>query len=349
MNSKQLEQLNRAIAIAKAKGGLCLSQQYIDSRAMMTWKCHKNEHPTWAAKFTSVVNDGKWCPKCKSAKQAEDFKNPIALETARAHAKANGGICLSTEYKSAEQNLLWKCSCLDHQPWESSFKAVVRCGAWCPACVAEKKRKALQNRQGLLIAHQVAQSRGGKCLSTEYINANTKMLWHCSNANHSSWLASYSQVVNKRNWCPECGKKNISEMRVRLILETFFGKPFAACKPIWNVNPWTNYLLELDGYCREFNVAFEHDGQHHYEVDAFNSGKKKKDLIYQKFRDEQKRKNCAANGVLLINVPILPKYERGKFQPFMHHVIQCCSSQGIDLTFDQTTLKRLESEFYAIK
>jgi hypothetical protein len=49
-------------------------------------------------------------------------------------------------------------------------------------------------------------------------------------------------------------KKNVSENRTRLIFEAFFCKPFPKQRPKWNVNPWTNRLLELDGFCQEFNI-----------------------------------------------------------------------------------------------
>lgn len=75
----------------------------------------------------------------------------------------------------------------------------------------------------------------------------------------------------------------------------FFGRPFPT-KPAWNKNPWTNSRLELDGYCEEFNIAFEFDGEHHFEL---TRDKKVKDLTYQKFKDEQKRKIAMQMALLL--------------------------------------------------
>jgi len=40
--------------------------------------------------------------------------------------------------------------------------------------------------------YNLAKSKGGECLSTEYINAHRKLLWKCK---------------NKNGWCPQC-KKN---------------------------------------------------------------------------------------------------------------------------------------------
>jgi hypothetical protein len=57
----------------------------------------------------------------------------------------------------------------------------------------------------------LAESRGGKFLSTKYINANTKYLWECENEHQ--WEALYSNV-QQGYWCPYCAgnaKKTIED------------------------------------------------------------------------------------------------------------------------------------------
>lgn len=58
--------------------------------------------------------------------------------------------------------------------------------------------------------HDYAISKGGKCLSLEYINSNTKLEWKCHNEEHPSWLSNWEHAVKRQRWCPECngGKKN---------------------------------------------------------------------------------------------------------------------------------------------
>jgi len=50
---------------------------------------------------------------------------------------------------------------------------------------------------------QVAEERGGKCLSTEYKNNRTKMKWECSKGH--IWDAIFSSIKNIKSWCPDCG------------------------------------------------------------------------------------------------------------------------------------------------
>lgn len=49
---------------------------------------------------------------------------------------------------------------------------------------------------------ELAKSRGGECLSKEYINTATKLLWRCD-VGHQ-WYARPSCIKFRLQWCPEC-------------------------------------------------------------------------------------------------------------------------------------------------
>src|SRR5581483_5500672 len=42
-------------------------------------------------------------------------------------------------------------------------------------------------------------NRNGLCISTEYVNANTPMQWHCSEGHE--WNASFNNIKNGKKWC----------------------------------------------------------------------------------------------------------------------------------------------------
>ena len=48
----------------------------------------------------------------------------------------------------------------------------------------------------------IAESHGGICLSTEYKDNKTPLLWRCSK-NHT-WCAPLRRVKNCGTWCPHC-------------------------------------------------------------------------------------------------------------------------------------------------
>ncbi len=345
MNEKQLKQLQRAKDHAKSKGGECLSNEYVKCDIKLEWKCANPNHKSWLGSFDKVVNSKRWCPECAKERTPHN-KHINALDLAREFAISRGGECLSTEYINVDRKLIWKCSNPRHKLWEATFSNVVNSKNWCYQCGVEQRGIKKRNPLGLQTANEIAKSRGGECLSTEYVNANKRMIWKCANPKHKPWEATFSNVVNHDRWCPECSNRRLSEQRTRLIFERFFGKSFPSVKPTWNINPWTYRHLELDGYCHEFQVAFEYDGEHHFEA---TRGNKKKDLIYQQFKDHQKQKNCIKQGVLLINVPYIKEQCRAKFQPFLENVVLACKGMGLEMVFSPDQLVDLERDFYAVQ
>jgi len=66
---------------------------------------------------------------------------------------------------------------------------------------------------GLKIAKKIARNKGGECLSTKYINIDTKMLFRCK-FNHE-WNTSLYVVKNQNSWCPLCaGKIRLNGLKI---------------------------------------------------------------------------------------------------------------------------------------
>lgn len=101
----------------------------------------------------------------------------------------------------------------------------------------------------------------------------------------------------------ECQKKWIREEECRTIFEKLFtGYKFKSVFHKDIINPLTNHLLQLDGYCEELGVAFEYNGSQHYEFTK-RFHKCEKDLEYQKYKDKVKYERCKQLGIILIVVP----------------------------------------------
>jgi hypothetical protein len=58
--------LDDALAIAKLRGGECLSTVFLNSHTPMKWKC-KEDHE-WEATFSNVKSRGSWCPICSEGR-----------------------------------------------------------------------------------------------------------------------------------------------------------------------------------------------------------------------------------------------------------------------------------------
>ena len=107
-------------------------------------------------------------------------------------AAAKGGKCLSVEYTNARTKYTWQCS--EGHLWEANYDNILQ-DHWCPECGGTKP-KTLQD------CYYLSELNNGKCLSLEYKNAHTKLLWEC-HLGHK-WDAIYSDI-QQGCWCPECG------------------------------------------------------------------------------------------------------------------------------------------------
>jgi hypothetical protein len=126
-------------------------------------------------------------------------KTRLSLVDMQAIAAKKGGICLSTEYLNSKLKLSWQCS--EGHQWEAIYDSV-RSGRWCPLC---GKQKSIRSRTYTIEnAKDLAKTRGGHCLSTEYFGSSSKLDWECFDGHR--WRANFN-CIQSGSWCPECGKK----------------------------------------------------------------------------------------------------------------------------------------------
>lgn len=151
-------------------------------------------------------------------------------------ATERGGTCLSPEYITAKTKLEWKCK-LGHS-WFATPNHIKN-STWCPLC--SQKRVSDGQRLNIKDAQNIANENKGKCLSENYKNARTKLLWECEKGH--AWQAVYDSV-RRGTWCPTCAgheKKNLEDC-----LE--YGKKFnGTCLSKNYVNAHTN----LEWKCAE--------------------------------------------------------------------------------------------------
>jgi len=115
-----IEKMNE---IAKLKGGICLSNIYIDAHSKLEWQCSLNH--IWPATPDSINNADSWCPACSKNKKLDIGEmNEIAA--------ARNGRCLSEYYINAKSKLTWQCN-IGHI-WDAIPDAI-KFGTWCPHCI----------------------------------------------------------------------------------------------------------------------------------------------------------------------------------------------------------------------
>ncbi len=87
-------------AIAAARGGRCLSAEYVTDTAL-EWECAEGHR--WFASAGNVKK-GTWCRQCY------DERRSNTISAMRALAASHGGECLSQAYENQSQPLRWRCA-----------------------------------------------------------------------------------------------------------------------------------------------------------------------------------------------------------------------------------------------
>ncbi len=177
---------------AKEKGGKCISTKYKNSQSKLWWECalkHK-----WQAHANSIYM-GRWCRKCSLIEQSIRQRNDISIY--QKHAKKLGGKLISTEYFRASKPMEWQCA--KKHIWKAAGGQIVS-GSWCPKCAGKAPHK-IEDLQ------KFAKKKGGKCLSENYVNIHSRLIWQC--AKKHTWKAATSNVIHNGSWCPVCAQEII--------------------------------------------------------------------------------------------------------------------------------------------
>lgn len=186
--SKERLSIEEMKEIANSHGGVCLSEKYVNNWTKLHWKC-KYGHE-WNA-VPASIRTGYWCPFCAGVAK-------LTIEDMQKLAELKEGMCLSNKYLGANIPLHWRCT--EGHEWYTK-PSHISSGSWCPFCA---------NRALLTIDEMkaIAKSRGGVCLSKNYVNGKTKLRWRCKEGH--GWEA-VPNSVKRGSWCPTCA--NIKKKR----------------------------------------------------------------------------------------------------------------------------------------
>ena len=121
------DSIERMKKLARARGGRCLSEEYISSKSKLLWQCQIGHR--WSA-VPDAIRRGTWCPVCAGNQK-------LTLEEFHSLATRRGGRCLSDRYINKATLLRWECA-LGHR-WRAQPGRVKR-GTWCAKCATSRRR-----------------------------------------------------------------------------------------------------------------------------------------------------------------------------------------------------------------
>jgi hypothetical protein len=177
-----IHSLEEARALAAQRGSQCLSTRYDKLRSKLQWRCAAGHE--WSASLEGALK-GDWCRVCHFTriKPQQEIIERTAAE--------RGGRCLSA-YIDKETALEWQCA--EGHTWSAPWFRVSK-GQWCHRCAVKARTRTIDDLR------QVAQSRGGRCLSTSYLGVHEKHEWECMDRH--VWHATANSIW-RGSWCPEC-------------------------------------------------------------------------------------------------------------------------------------------------
>ena len=171
--------------LAKKNDGKCLSEVYINQRTLLEWECDKGHK--FKLKPGNIIR-GTWCNYCTK-------NGRITLESMYYYAKEQNAECLSEEYIPGK-NLKWKCK--NGHIFEKRYESCKV--AFCVQCIEDKKKPGKLKIFNEL--KEFAKSKGGDCISQEYVNCRTIMKWICNNGH--VFEGKCDQVKKRKKFCTIC-------------------------------------------------------------------------------------------------------------------------------------------------
>jgi hypothetical protein len=168
-------------AIARERGGACLSRDYVSQDDKLRWRCRLGHE--WEATPRHVKKSRSWCPRCAG--------KAVTIADMGALAAAYRGECLSTEYVNSHLPLRWRCG--EGHEFEKTPASIKGWNAWCPACSRRQPVTAARLRDA-------AAEYGGRWLGPSAARGYQR--WECAEGHR--WEAQHMHVLHSKSWCPEC-------------------------------------------------------------------------------------------------------------------------------------------------
>lgn len=273
-------------------GGRC-SDEYIAMKTFVTVICpeghsvrttldriaQKERIPCWTCKPKRIgAAVKKW-----SEEQVVDF------------LKTKGGSLIS-RFNRVDKPITVSCS--EGHIWSTDFDRL-QAGHWCPHC-AHNRPLYLND------VAEMGKQRGLTLLSDIYARASDPLQWKCQDDH--TFDACWNSISNGSG-CPYC-HSGVKEAKCRFILEESFKAKF----------PQTRKALgshyQLDGYNDDLKVAFEYQGEQHYEPAWYHKQHPERFRKLQEI-DREKRARCAKLDIAYIEIPYWKSETDEQLQDFI--------------------------------
>lgn len=203
---------DRMLQRAAAAGVVCLDTVWHGVKYHYRFRCsYGHEWQRRGDAQTPIAG----CPAC--SRKSVGLGNRNGDNFARLHelARQRGGACLSAAYEGRAGTCSLRCA--EGHEWTTTA-AVILSGKWCPRCKAEAKRLSRRRADGLENLMREARSRGGECLSGEYLGGLHRYRFRCGSGHE--WTAAGTSLL-AGSWCGPCAveasRSSIEDVRAEAV------------------------------------------------------------------------------------------------------------------------------------
>lgn len=268
--------INAVRSCFEKEGYVLLSEEYVDTYSLLRSLCPQGHQ--YDVAWDCFRRRGHRCPECRGVKK-------LSIARIRSVFEKEGYLLLSTVYRNAHTKLI--CRCPNEHVYEVSWTNFQQ-GYRCSQCYGNKKHNFDQIRKGF-------EKRGFTLLSTCYRGVHSLLKYECPKGHKGriNWVN-----FERGHGCPKC-KTLKRERRLGQILEQIF--PGKVCH---QDNLGFLNRQSVDYSVRKLKLAFEHDGQQHFEPVRFGMSKEQAKQRFQQQQEWDYRKNrlCEENGYTLIRI-----------------------------------------------
>ena len=261
-----------------------LSEEYKNNRTKLCLQCPEGH--IFEIRYSDFKN-GVRCKTCSYKNNGDYFR--FTYEYVKKYIENEGYNLLSTEYINANSYI--EIVCPKGHKYKTKF-GTFKNGNRCRECYF-----IYENNKTTIHSYEYVKNKmlleGYELLSTEYINAHTKLQVRCSNGHiyETTWN-SFQQGSR----CPHCNESK-GEREIRTILDNLNIKyisqyKFDDCK--------FKYVLPFDFYLSDYNCCIEFDGIQHFEIVEHFGGFDS--FIDRIIRDTIKNEYCKNNNIKLIRI-----------------------------------------------
>jgi hypothetical protein len=274
---------------AKQKGGELLSDNYINNKQKLLWKCDCGNE--WKTSWVDIRYRNSWCPNCSSIIRTNKLRK-YNIDELNEFVINKNGILLSKKYVNCDSKIKIICN-NNHVFYLTTRQLESNC--WCPECDIN----SLINQFMLKL-----KNNNGKLVSGKIINNQSKVMIECEN-NHI-WKTKIYNIIYNETWCPFC-LKNVGEEKIVEYLENNnikFNRQHTFNDLTGKTKRKTK--LRFDFYLPEHNILIEFDGKQHYEPVNFGGCSDEQAFnIHEKLisNDNIKNKYCFEKDIQLIRIP----------------------------------------------